>query len=80
MYPVTIIKDRYRGTYSGGNWTAWNRDFYEVPEEVGGDDVECCNFWYECKEIVGKGDTPAEAYADLIRRTKWDTKTNAENG
>lgn len=26
-YPLTIIADRYNGTYSGGRFTAWNMDY-----------------------------------------------------
>lgn len=45
IYPLTITKDRYTGTYSGGEWTAWNCDADEVPEEIACDDVTCCEFW-----------------------------------
>jgi hypothetical protein len=45
IYPLTITKDRYMGTYSGGEWTAWNCDADEVPEEIACDDVTCCEFW-----------------------------------
>ena len=30
IYPLTIINDRYAGTYSGGIFTAWNMDYYEI--------------------------------------------------
>lgn len=79
MYPVTIVEDRYTGTYSGGKWTAWNRDFDAMPMEIVDSDVECREFWYKCTEIVGRGETPAEAYADLIRRTRWRTKMTEKN-
>lgn len=45
IYPLTITKDRYMGTYSGGEWTAWNCDADDVPAEIACDDVTCCEFW-----------------------------------
>lgn len=78
IYPCTIIKDRYNGTYSGGVFTAWNEDCYEIPDEVSGDDTECQDFWYSNKIkpfnvfgeplFVGKGRTPQEAYNDLLSK------------
>ena len=67
IYPVTIIFDRYTGAYSKGVWTAWHTFEDGIPEEVGMGDSDCGNFWYEFKGIVGRGDTPDEAYKDLIR-------------
>lgn len=31
LYPLTIIKDRYSGVYSGGKWLAFNLDPEEIP-------------------------------------------------
>lgn len=39
IYPLTIICDRYSGTYSGGEYLAFNLDFDEIPQEVLGDDT-----------------------------------------
>lgn len=25
IYPLTIVRDRYSGTYSGGSWLAYNK-------------------------------------------------------
>ena len=66
IYPLTIITDRYNGTYSGGKVLAFNMDYYELPEDIDGDDVACSNFFQKTKIIYGKGDTPMEAYRDLI--------------
>lgn len=72
IYPLTIISDRYSGTYSGGEFTAWccGRDF--IPTEISEDDVICAHGWGELKakrnngEIAfGIGDTPDEAIRDL---------------
>ena len=67
-YPLTIVMDRYTGTYSGGKFLAFNLDFDEIPEEVNGGDVTCANFFYSTDIVYGRGDTPNEAYEDLQRR------------
>lgn len=69
-YPITIIADRYNGTYSGGKWTAWNQDFYDIPKEIDGDDVTCFEFWNDNMEVVGLGNTPEEACLDLITKIR----------
>ena len=45
LYPLTIVKDRYTGVYSGGIWTAWNCNPDDVPNDIYADDVACCGFW-----------------------------------
>jgi hypothetical protein len=65
IYPLTIVSDRYSGTYSGGNFTAWNLDFDEIPEDVNASDVICYDFWLHNEIIVGKGATIQEAVYDL---------------
>ncbi len=67
IYPLTIVKDRYTGTYSGGIFTAWNIEADEVPTDIYGDDTECRNFWSDAL-VVGRGDTAEEAEEDLERR------------
>ena len=66
MYPMTIIYDRYGGTYSGGEWLAFPLEFHEVPDEVCGCDGECMWFWDYYKGFVGKGRCPEEARDNLI--------------
>lgn len=66
LYPCVIISDRYCGAYSGGRWTAWHRNYDDIPEEIDSDDSDCMNFWGGNDEIVGLGDTPEESYNDLI--------------
>ena len=66
LYPITIVQDRYGGCYSGGAYTAWNSEPWEVPSDISGGDLSCGIFWGENKLICGKGGTPDEAERDLI--------------
>lgn len=70
IYPLTVIADRYGGAYSGGAYTAWNLDPWEVPKGVDGDDVECMSFWFDNKILYGKGRTVSEALGDLYIKLK----------
>ena len=45
IYPLTIIRDRYCGSYSGGTYVAFNLESPEVPKEVFGDDCTAMRFW-----------------------------------
>lgn len=45
IYPLTITRDRYCGTYSHGEYLAWNLDVWEVPTDPAADDVTCMEFW-----------------------------------
>lgn len=72
IYPIIIVRDRYHGAYSGGEWIAWNE--YKAPEGSQGDDAECMTFWDDyngnIKDYplsVGRGDNPQEAYLDLLQ-------------
>lgn len=69
---VTIIADRYNGTWSGGKFTAWNMPLCKIPYEVVDNDVPCREFWYlTAKEyLIGIGDTVQEAYDDLVKKLK----------
>ena len=64
MYPITIVKDRYGGTYSGA-FLAFNLPCEEIPLEIDADDVTCYKFWKDTKIEVGKGATPDEALNNL---------------
>ena len=44
LYPVTIVTDRYGGTYSKGGWLAFNLPPNELPSESDADDVTCYKF------------------------------------
>lgn len=71
IYPLTLIKDRYNGAYSGGKWTAWNREPWFASDAVI-DDKKVAFFWKLADEgefgPIGRGDTPDEAIEDLRRR------------
>jgi hypothetical protein len=68
MYPVVIRQSRYSGVYEGGRWFAMlNTD--NVPEDAIGDDMDCMVFWSSgIENIIGVGDDPNEAFADLRRK------------
>lgn len=70
-YPLTIIKDRYAGTYSGGNYIAFPNYYYEIPSDgPNGGDLECSDFWGEYNGFVGLGLTPSEALINLENNIK----------
>ncbi len=68
LRPVTIVKDRYNGEYLGGMWTAWNDYVENIPLDIGSDGVTCGMFWQTYEGIFGKGDTPEQAYNDLVNK------------
>ena len=77
IYPLTIVSDRYSGTYSGGDYTAWNLFYNDLPSEIDSDDVSCYEFWNseKCKEyVVGKGMTVSLALLDLYLKLKGETE------
>ena len=74
--PVTVIEDRYCGTYIGwhlnrdGKYVAWHCSEDQVPDAPFRDDNSASDFWAWVKEIgfvVGVGDTEEAARADLLR-------------
>ena len=68
IYPLTIVRDRYRGTYSGGKYTAWNLRPDEVPAQIFWDDCGCADFFDSTEKLYGRGATPEEAIKDLEKR------------
>ena len=68
QYPLTVIADRYSGTYSKASYLAWPREFNEIEDEVCGSDPECMLYWDEFDDFVGKGATIEDAVADLRRQ------------
>lgn len=66
QYPLTIITDRYDGTYSGGGWLAFPLYCDEIPSAVDGYDEECAAFWASNSEPVGKGNSAQNAIDNLI--------------
>ena len=69
-YPVTIVSDRYDGAYSEAEWLAFPLEYDEVPDEVNAGDGTSLHFWENYTEPVGKGNTPTDAYINLIRKMK----------
>jgi hypothetical protein len=69
-YPLTIIADRYSGTYSGGEFMAFPLEYTQIPEQVSGGDTECHMFWAYNKIPVGKGISVEEAYKNLVKNTE----------
>lgn len=45
IYPLTVIRDRYEGTYCGASYLAFNLESNSVPSEVHGSDTHCAYFW-----------------------------------
>lgn len=64
-WPVAIFQARYSGVYEGGLFFAV-RQCLSVPEEAHGDDIECLDWFMENKNKIGIGDTPNEAYDNLM--------------
>ena len=75
IYPLTITKDRYSGTYSGGYFTAWNLDPDQIPYEITCDDTSASVVFSLIKRgqldlTYGVGSTPNEAVFDLYSKIK----------
>lgn len=74
IWPVTIVKARYQGSYEGGLWLAFDCQYWQVPEAVYGDDISCSTFFDEYNKSnrkknplkIGRGETPEEALKDLV--------------
>lgn len=69
-YPLTIVADRFGGIYSGGAYTAWNLEPWEVPGDVAAGDLDSAIFWSENRLLYGKGGTPDEAERDLLKKIR----------
>jgi len=82
LYPVVIRQTRYSGVYEGGRWAAFP-NMYRFPEDTAfGDDVSCANYWASSEAMhVGRGETPQEAYEDLVRRNayRWEKPPERRN-
>ena len=87
---VTIISDRYQGCYSGAPWLAWNTSEIDIPTDVSGSVIICCDFWENFKPGIaetmngfplfcGKGNSPDEALLNLIELVNF-YYTDSPNG
>lgn len=67
IYPLTIIADRYNGAYSDGVYLAFNLYPCDIPMDIFDGDMEADWFWQNesDKYIIGKGNTPMDAFDDL---------------
>ena len=67
IYPLTVIRDRYNGTYSGASYLAFNLDSNLVPSEVHESDVPCSYFW----DLIDGGNfvegKVARDYRDVVK-------------
>ena len=67
IYPLTVIRDRYNGTYSGASYLAFNLDSNLVPSEVHDSDVPCSYFW----DLIDEGNfvegEVAYDYRDVVK-------------
>lgn len=68
IYPITIVQDRYGGTYSGAAFICFGCEYYEIPQEVNGDDIEAMTFWNHTDWVIGKGATPDDALRDFAEK------------
>ena len=78
LYPIAVVQDRYRGTYSGGAWlaianasdlvdgTVTRAQFCLVADDGPSDsDVEAARFWRNPPDWIAVGQTPEEAIEAL---------------
>ena len=67
IYPLTVVRDRYNGTYSGASYLAFNLDSNLVPSEVHESDVPCSYFW----DLIDGGNfvegKVARDYRDVVK-------------
>jgi len=71
VYPLTIVEDRYNGTYSGGVFLAFPLQYRDMPEEPAANDCDCAAFWNsenELEYLIGKGTNPNDAALNLQNR------------
>lgn len=65
IWPCTITPARYSGVYEGKRWTAFYCYPEEIPNDPFSDDITASTWWSYFNNLVGLGDTPNEAFADL---------------
>lgn len=71
QYPLTIIHDRFSGSYSGGLFTALPYEYWKIPKDgPDGSDLDCKKFWKTFKGPVGLGADPVSAVDDLIKKMR----------
>lgn len=73
IFPLTIIRDRYDGRFSGGVYLAFNCLPEDVEDSVYDEQYACWLYWQQTPRHVGRGDTPEEAERDLWLKLTDDT-------
>jgi hypothetical protein len=67
---ATITTSRYSGAYEGGRWVCFRAFHDELPSAPFEDDITAQAWWSDGEEEtwVGRGDSPQEAFEDMMRR------------
>jgi hypothetical protein len=63
---ATILRSRYGGIYEPGKWIAFACWPDVLPPDWNADDVTCASFFAERRGEIGGGDTPQQAYENLL--------------
>jgi len=68
LWPVTIVMARYGGIYEVGRWLAFSSHPDQLPVDWDAGDVLCGKFWGDPQRQaeIGGGDSPQDAYEDLV--------------
>lgn len=82
LYPVAVFSTRYGGTYEGAPWVAVKTHVDPGMsgailstvdlEDCQSDDVSCMMWFDDSSKVIGRGDSPDEAVADLARKLGVD--------
>ena len=81
IYPLTIMRDRYGGIYSEGEFLAFNDYFHHLPKDIAGNDGACISFWTNFSQgkslnyfnkpvFCGFGSSPVKALNNLLKIMK----------
>ena len=75
IYPLTIIVDRYSGSYSGAKYLAFNMYNDCLPSSIGSGDSDEMNFWDSYNDNdknkrfpIGRSNNPNSAVMDLLKQ------------
>lgn len=68
VYPITILADRYGGSYSRAKWTAWTCEPENIPEDAQAGDTDCASFWERHREGESFDDKLKEQIIDNLPR------------
>jgi hypothetical protein len=72
LWPVTVVPARYGGCYEGASWVAFPCRYHDIPINPYDDDISAMEWWGSSNaDMVGRGESPAEALDDLDRRCTY---------